>query len=336
MIQKLLFSIILTLNLNAFSQTRIEGTSYTHFQIKLKNDIINFVIADTNLTLTKPLLLYCQGSLPKPLFIDFGGDDIWPATLNNFNIEELNKDYHIAVISMPKTPLIVKKELLNKSYHYVTDTSDQYSYSTEFLRANDLKNYVNRANKVLKFLKKQKWIDSGKIVVTGHSQGAPIATQIALENKGVTELGLFGVDLFGRIDIMIRTARLDAQLGKITWVEADSKMNKYYEVYTYANNSDSIKQNPNLKTLQSFSEPYYNDLLKLKIPIYIAYGTEDRTADLCDLIPFFFIAKGKTNLTLKRYLGLEHNFFEVDEKGKPNYEMEHWEEVMQEFINWVE
>ena len=314
MIHKLLFCIILTLSLNAFSQTRIAGTTYTHFQVKLKNDAIDFVIADTNLTITKPLLLFCQGSLPTPLFIDFGENDIWPVQLNNFDIEELNKDYHVAVISMPKTPLILGKEQLNSNYHYVTDTSDQNSYSTEFLRANYLENYVNRANKVLKFLKKQKWIDSDKIVVAGHSQGAPIAKQIALENKTVSKLGLFGFNPFGRLDQFVRQARLNAQLGYITWEKADSIMNYLYDEYKSYDNPDSLKQNPHLTGQKSFSKPYINDLLKLKIPIYIAYGTEDITSDLCDLMPLLFLAEGKNNLTVKRYIHLEHNFLRLMRK----------------------
>jgi len=335
MIQKLLFCFTLTLSLNAFSQTRIEGTSYTHFQINLKKDTIDFVIADTNLTVVKPLLLFCQGSLPVPLFIDFERKYIWPVPLSNFNIEELNKHYHIAVISMPKTPLIVGKEYLNSQLIYVTDTTNQHSYSSEYLKTNYLENYVNRANKVLTFLKKKKWINSDRIVVAGHSQGSKVATKVALNNKTVTHLGLFGADPFGRIDQMIRTARLNAQLGRITWEEADSTMNSYYEIYKEINNQDSLIQNPYVKTLKSFSKPTFDDLLKLNIPIYIAYGTEDRIADLCDLMPLFFIEEDKNNLTLKRYIGLEHNFFEVDEKGRTNYEKEHWEEVMQEFINWI-
>jgi hypothetical protein len=71
------------------------------------------------------------------------------------------------------------------------------------------------------------------------------------------------------------------------------------------------------------------------MPIYLAYGTEDRVADLCDLVPLFFIEKNKNNLTLKRYLGLEHNFFELDKTGQVNYEKSHWEEVMNHFLDWV-
>jgi pimeloyl-ACP methyl ester carboxylesterase len=335
MTQKLIFPIFLLLTLNVFAQTNVEGTSYSHFQITSNKDTIDFVVADTNLWVTKPLLLFCQGSLPVPLFINIGENRIWPATLSNFNLEELNKNYHVAVISKPKTPLIVNEENLNPSSCYVTDTANPYSFSEEYTNADYLENYVNRANKVLKFLKKQKWIASERLVVAGHSQGGPIATQIALQNEAVTELGLFGVDPFGLIDIAIRRARLNAQLGRITWEEADSTMTQLYEEYKVVNNVDSVTQNPKMRSLQSFSKPFYDDLLKLKIPIYMAYGTEDIIADLCDLMPLFFIEKGKTNLTLKRYLGMDHNFFEVDEDGRANHDKAHWIEVMQEFVNWI-
>src|SRR5690554_5971627 len=94
-IHKILFTILIVIAFKAFGQTVIEGTSYSHFQIKSKKDTIDFVIADTNLNVTKPLLLFCQGSLPKPLFIDFGEHDIFPVSLNNFDLEEIKKYYHI-------------------------------------------------------------------------------------------------------------------------------------------------------------------------------------------------------------------------------------------------
>src|SRR5690554_7036539 len=55
-IHKILFTILIVIAFKAFGQTVIEGTSYSHFQIKSKKDTIDFVIADTNLNVTKPLL----------------------------------------------------------------------------------------------------------------------------------------------------------------------------------------------------------------------------------------------------------------------------------------
>ena len=78
------------------------------------------------------------------------------------------------------------------------------------------------------------------------------------------------------------------------------------------------------------------DWLELEIPIYLAYGTEDRAADLNDIVPLFFIQERKNNLTLKRYLGLEHNFFELDEAGKIDLEKPHWNDVMMAFLEWLQ
>lgn len=335
MIQKLLFPFFFVVTLSTFGQTRIEGTSYTHFQIKSQKDTIDFVIADTNLNVSKPLLLFCQGAQPVPLFFDFDEQGIFPVTLNNFNIEELNKEYHVAVISMPKTPLIVGREHLNNQYNYVTDTTNQNSYSIEYLKADYSENYVLRANKVLKFLRKQNWIVSSKIVVSGHSQGARIAVGIASSNKNITHLGLFGYNPNGRIDQSIRQIRKNAEAGKISWEKADSLQKEQYDFYELIQNPDSIEAHPSLTSWKSFSEPTINKLTELKIPVFIAYGSQDVGAELCDLLPLLFIENGKKNFHLKRYHNLDHNFFPIDEDGRPNHAEGKWIIVMNEFIKWT-
>src|SRR5690606_20382994 len=97
-------------------------------------DTIDFVIADTNLNVAKPLLLFCQGSQPVPLFFDLNEQGIIPVPLSNFDMSKLNEKYHVCVISMPKTPVIVGRNHLNDQYNYVTDTSYQHSYSLEYLK----------------------------------------------------------------------------------------------------------------------------------------------------------------------------------------------------------
>ena len=73
----------------------------------------------------------------------------------------------------------------------------------------------------------------------------------------------------------------------------------------------------------------------LKDPANDINSAEDKNADLCDLVPLYFIQHGKTNLTMKRYLRLEHNFFELTKSGKTNYEKPHWPEVMNTFLMWL-
>ena len=67
------------------------------------------------------------------------------------------------------------------------------------------------------FLRKQKWVDNSKLIVAGHSQGSKVATVIALNNKKVTHLGLFGANPFGRIDQNIRNYINEDEIKEITW-----------------------------------------------------------------------------------------------------------------------
>ena len=52
-------------------------------------------------------------------------------------------------------------------------------------------------------------------------------------------------------------------------------------------------------------------------------------------MPFYFIRENKDNLTIRRYINLEHNFFEVDENGLTDWNKPHWIEVMNEFVKWT-
>lgn len=330
-IKSFLFLLLITSQVQA-QNFEIFNKDYTKFNIVTENDEIEFLVLDTNLENRKPIFLWCQGSGPIPLFLDINDSIRFVGGgLNNFNYSEIINNYHLVVISMPKTPIIGLKENLNSQFHYI----ENKEILPAFIESDYLENYVYRAETVLTFLYKQNWVNKLNTVVAGHSQGSKIAAKLALRVNGITRLGLFSANPMGRIDENLRTARLDAQLGRISWEEADKLMNNEYEFFEMAHNPQLINENPNLKSWNSFSEIFYDDWLKLDIPIYLCYGTEDRSSDLCDLVPLFFIKEGKENLTIKRHLGLEHNFFELLPNGRPDYEKGHWPEVMKTFLNWI-
>jgi hypothetical protein len=308
-----------------------------HFNVKSQDDSIDFIVVDTVLNSKKPIFLFCQGSLPLPLFVQPEKGPIWMigGGVPNFDMQEIKKNYHLVVISMPKTPVIVPEKNLNKSYCYVPDPNQPEEFDSQYMLSDYLENYERRANVVLKFLRKQKWVDHSKLIVAGHSQGSKVATAIAARNKNITRLGLFGANPFGRIDQSIRDYRKAAESKEISWEEADQEMKEKYEMLRESYNEDALKAKPYLLAWKSFSKPQVNDWLKIEIPTYLAYGTNDIAADLCDLVPLFYIQNAKSNLTHKRYFNLEHNFFEVDPKGNPNYEKEHWTEVMSAFVKWT-
>lgn len=323
---------------NSFSQQgKVINNQVTHFNLKSKKDNIDFIVIDTVLNSKKPIFLFCQGSLPMPLFVQPEKEQMWMlgGGITNFDIDKIKKYYHLVVISMPKTPLIVAEKNLNKSYCYIPNLKEPEKFEPDFELSDYLENYEVRANVVLNYLRKQNWVDNTKLVIAGHSQGSKVAAAIAVNNKQVTKLGLFGANPFGRIDQLIRDDRKAAESDAITWREADLSMEKNYQMLRDSYNVDSVRVKPYLLAWRSFSKPQINDLLKIKIPTYLAYATHDIASDLCDMVPLFYIQNQKTNLTYKRYLNLEHNFFEVKENGKADYEKPHWKEVMNAFVDWT-
>ena len=322
---------------NSFSQgLTIVNNQVSLFSINQKSDTINYVVVDTILDKKKPVFLWCQGSRPMPLFFEKEKDEFafFGGGIVNFEYQKIVKDFHLVVISMPKTPVIGVRKNLNNQYYYVPDTSKPYQMSEEFIATNFLEFYVKRANRVIEELKNKPWVDTTTFVIAGHSQGTKIATKVSVSNPVFTHTGLFAANPMGRIDQFIREIRLEAQLGNISWEEADNQMNYWMSEYKQAYNVDSLKKYPNLNQWTSWGERFYDDWLAINHPIYLAYGSQDRVADLCDLVPLYFIEKGKENLTIKRYNNLEHNFFEK-KNGVVNYNKPHWNEVINEFLIWL-
>ncbi len=333
----LLFSTIL-FSIGAFGQKLgVINRQAIQFQIKNKRDTIDFIVVDTLLNKKKPIFLFCQGSQPKPLFIDFGNHDIFMfgGGISNFDISIIRRYYHLVVISMPKTPLIASVHHLNKEFSFITDSTKEDSYRLDYLKADYLENYVKRANIVISYLHKQDWVDKSQLVAFGHSQGIHIVSELANTNKKITRIGLSGANLFGRIDQLVREERVRAEKGEITWEVADKNMDYWYNFWEQANTPQMLKDYPQLLPWKSFSKPSIYTLIKLKIPIYLTYGTADLASSLCDVVPLVFISNGKKNLTIKRRFGLDHNFFELDKNGNPDYSKCHWNDVMREFVEWT-
>ena len=338
-------SIFLLVNITLFftssfyaQKLQLLDSKYSHFSLHSSNDTIDFVVVDSLLQTKKPVFLFCQGSLPYPIFFKeenskepffFGGG------LSNFDVKKIKQFFHVVVISMPKTPLYVGPKNLGAQQCYVPDTSNTYSLSTDFYQADQLDNYVKRANAVIKFLRKQDWVAKEKLVVAGHSQGSHIAVKLAQTNKHVTRLGLFGFDPFGRYEKLVRQIRKDAMQHKISWKEADSLMQEQYMFAEEVMNPQIRKDHPSTNAWYSFANPSLDVLMKLTIPIYIANGTHDNSGELSDYLPLYFIRARKNNLTLKRYFDMDHNFFEVDQNQQVDYKKSHWKEVMNAFVEWT-
>ena len=156
--KNLLFTIILICLFQiSFGQKGITiNNEATHFTILNNDDTIDFIVIDTILNIKKPILLFCQGSLPIPLFVKPEKEPIWMigGGITNFDLEEIKCNYHLVVISMPKTPLIVEEKNLNESYCYIPNSELSNEFDKKYIESDYLENYQQRAALVLKFLRK--------------------------------------------------------------------------------------------------------------------------------------------------------------------------------------
>ena len=307
------------------AQNQIEGIDALAFSIKTDNDTIEYLKIGVDIDTPKPIIIFLQGSLPSPLIIDLGS---FKHINIPFDFKNLIIDYHLIVISMPKTSLIIAKEYLNKSYSFITNQSDEYSFSYKYLKNNYLDNYVNRTNAVIKDLRLKKWVDKDEIHLIGHSQGAKIATVVTSENQQIKSVSLLGFNAFGRYEAKLRRERIKLKSNLIDAKEYKANIKSLYERWEDINNTpNDFKKGHN--SWASFSIDYTPFLLKIDIPIYIGYGTNDIIAENCDLLLLNFIKEGKTNMKVNPYIGLDHNFFD-DERKK------YWDNVMGDIINWIE
>lgn len=328
------FPIFIALVLFASSlcaQSPVGNLDVLHFSLDSSADSIDFIKLDKNMNKAKPTIIFCQGSLPIPLVVKLTDNKFFLPAIN-FDYEKLSSKYNIILISMPHIPVVAAESNLNNQYAFVTDKANPHSFPEAYLKADYLASYVERANRVVQFLLKQKWVEPDSIYVAGHSQGARVAAKLAAENKHIAALGFFSGDPLGRATQSIRRIRLMQRTGQLSPGDAQSKIEDIYQKWEQFNQSEP---SPNTNSLISFSEPTIDELVNTKIPVYIAYGTEDLTAEFCDLLPIEFIRNKKFNYKLVAYPGLEHNFMELDSSGKPDPEKFHWPEAFNEFINWL-
>jgi hypothetical protein len=88
-----------------------------------------------------------------------------------------------------------------------------------------------------------------------------------------------------------------------------------------------------IASLSSTQTPL-DDLLHSKIPVFIGYGTRDRSALLNDYLRLEAIRHHKTNFSFHAYPDVEHNFFGFT-NGQIDYEKGQWDRVAGDFLSWM-
>ena len=320
------FLVVLLIAVSHVNAQHFEGISF--YSIKSKSDTIDFIkIGKGGI---KPTLIFCQGSLPIPLIVTDQTNYFIPA-VNNFDYRKIIENWNIVIISMPSIPVVTEKSNL-VDYQYCVDGK----FPQKYIENNYLEKYVERGNKVVDFLARQKWVDRKRIYMIGHSQGAQVAIEIAKENKNIAAVGYFSGNVLGRFSQYVLQNRFDEQKGIVSLQEAQKNIERNLEWWTAVCRDSIFLQNGDTnRTWKSFGRESISTITKLRQPVFVAYGTKDIGPAMCDLLPICLELDGKTNYKLYPVVGCGHNFEEFSADGKPDYDKMHWQDVMDEFVKWV-
>ncbi len=309
---------------------KVEDFGYRHLKTIYKGDTVNILLKSKKgeELKPKPLFLFCQGSLPKPLIIK-EGDKIY--SVFPFNTDSLEKDYHLVIISKPSVPVIIEANSLGSNFIYQNPKTGKIP--KEYSNRNLLDYYVDRNLKVIKFLADLPFIDNSKLIVAGHSEGSTVASKLALQSKKVTHLIFASGNPLGRIMSIIAEDRA---------LETDNDSARYAEIeFNYwekvVNNKSNLSylNGDTYKATYDFSIPPINYLQKLTIPVLISYGTKDWSAPYNDFLRVEMLRQHKKNFTYNAYIGLDHNFFPITKEGQPNYDIFNWDKVANDWRKWA-
>jgi len=305
-----------------FGQKTPEYFGYKHIQYKYLNQNVDVIIQSKKgeEKKMKPLFFWCQGSLPQPVikYDEKGIFGTFPFDSNDF----LN-EFHLVIVGKPCIPIISDIKNLKQNYCFLDDS---LKVTNEYSDKNYLDFYFKRNNYILKKLLLEKWVSSKILVVAGHSEGSYIAAKMASTNKKISHLIYSGGNPYGRyLNILAKSRYYDNESTTFeNWKKiVDNKNNINY------NGGDTYK------STFDFSESLADDIFNLKIPVLFSYGTKDWSTPYNDLFYIESTRKQLTNITFMPYLGLEHNYFPVNEKLEPNQEIYNWENVGKDWLKWL-
>lgn len=324
----LLFLILIPLIL--FSQNKTpKDFGFRHIHLVYNGDSVEVLVKSKKgeELKPKPIFLFIQGSLPRPLIIydSTGTFGVFP-----FNADSLSNYYHVVIIGKPFIPVLAEKNTLDNQFCYRDSTG---SFPKKYQNRNVPDYYVNRNIKVLDWLLKQKWVNPNQLIVSGHSEGSTISAKLSLMFPRVTHLIYSGGNPMGRIMSVIGKER-EREIVDTT-VKAESSFKYWTDVVQNKNKSFNEEDGDTNKTTFDFSIPPITYLEKLTIPVLISYGTKDECCPFNDFMRVKFIKEKKNNFTFQSYVGLEHNYFPLNSNGEINYDIFNWDKVSYDWMKWL-
>ena len=325
-----------------------EFSGLNYFSIKqnlseFPEDSIRFLVTG-NLQEKKPIVVFVPGSGNAPLMLSYNNDSfLFLAPLHNIMIEHRDS-YHFVLISKPGVPICLDRETTPTPWYM-----DTITISKTFWECDMLEYHVNATKEVLKFIHQQNFADTSKIYLAGHSQGAEVVAKVAAENPDlITKVAYMSSGIFGRLTEEVIQLYLNVTNKSLTHTEFVEQLDS--TIYQRLQNSKYLANHPGknefkkshfINYLSHVSNYSFNrsvsvlDLMKIKVPLLVVYGTADIGAIDCSLLPLFLFDTD-VEYTLKAYPNYEHNYFLVGDDGERIHEEYHFHKVFNDVLKWFD
>jgi hypothetical protein len=329
--RQILVTLLLVIAVHSQAQQALLEKGYLVKSIVYKGDTLEMLIKTEypEKMEKKPIFLFCQGSLPRPLGVK-EKDGSYSIAAFPFSITtELLHKYHFVSMSKAQIPAIPDGELVDENFWYKPKNPDDLA---EYWKRDYLDYYVGANTAVVNYLIEQPWVDPSQFVISGHSQGSHVAAKLSSKSPVITHLIFSAGNPMGRMMNMIDAARKNE--------EGESLAESYFKWWARAveNPTDSISATggDSYKSEFTFNEPVLEPLLNLTIPVLISYGSRDHNVLFNDFLRIEAIRRKNKYLHFKDYIGLEHNYFPVDREGNVDYDQFGWTNVFNDWMEWVD
>ncbi len=288
------------------------------------NDTVYFYYRAVDDRAPDRLVLYLQGSSADPLFSvaqekkEYKSYRWFPG-----DYKMLDERYAYAVIA-------------KKGLHGVPDEKN-LSVPNSYHEHNSLDYRVFQARETIKYILQNLMENPKKVIVYGHSEGAPVAARLAATSSVITHLGFWAGHVLSEFYDLIILNGQAAKSGQISMEEHEQYVSDLLEDFKNVKKdslSTKVEGGYTSKRWWSYSEPVFNDLIQIDIPLFVQVATHDKSSPIESTyqLPLEFIRLGKTNLSFNICAGCDHGFVRKNRKK----EEPQWANIFQEFINWTE
>jgi|GEM_PF-7082697 alpha/beta hydrolase fold./Dienelactone hydrolase family. len=256
----------------------------------------------------KPLIIFLTGSGSYPLAARATADSNY-YFLFHPDIVSDSVSYNYLFVSKPHIPAVVEQDDLDPETRYF-DFNGSNELFAKFSKKNTIEYFVDNLPRLINRAKKQ--LKPSEVILIGHSQGARIVAEMV-------ETPL--IDKFVYMSA--------SPLGRMFYAGLDSTA---YNSILYSNNTPDdqlevdFEMGDSHKTWKSYSYPPMISIAGTRKPFLIIYGDKDKSCVQCDM--FHTLTWKNKNITIKKYNGLNHNFFNENNQSS-------WKEVIADVDRWI-